>query len=138
MRPFRLSISTVALALLACGDGPTGPTAESVAGSYVATRFVVLQSGVPTDYLAAGASLVLTLRAEGRAAEGRLVIPEAAGGPVEADLAGTYVVNGDSVRVRNVSDTFVGSLPWHIGDGTLTASGETGDDGRVSVTLTRE
>ena len=133
----RLSAASLVLALFGCGDA-AGPTAHSVGGSYRATSFLVTGADGSTDYLAAGATLFLTLRPAGQVVEGRLTIPEALGGPLEVDLSGTFVLDGEWVRIRNASDTFVRSVPWRIGDGTLTAADEAGGGARVSATLTRD
>jgi len=88
-----------------CGDGSVGP--EEVAGRYSATTFAVQINGATTELLSRGASVDLELRADGTTA-GRIILPAVSGvqlTPVDHDLAGTYTVGSNVVRLSQTADT---------------------------------
>lgn len=97
--------SCLALMLTACDSDPAEPDI-TVEGSWTADSFVA--DGV--DVLAAGGSLFLIL--DDGQVSGSLSIPEAAGGPLSANMAGTYEVDGAVVRFTQAADTFVRDAVW--------------------------
>lgn len=113
---YRISLLPVALIfVIACSDGdPTGPTLSTVAGTYDATTFTVQGD----DILAAGASLTLVL-GEGGAVGGNLLVPATAGGPLDADMTGTWTLVGDSISITQAADTFVRDADWRWAGGVL-------------------
>jgi len=126
------------LVAAACGDGdPGAPTVPRVAGSYVAVVFTATSEGQTLDLLALGASLEITLSTDGRTA-GRLFVPEGEedGSDFEADLAGTWTLEGDTVRFSHDADTFVRDMPFHVRDGRLEGDRTFGDS-RVRVVLAK-
>jgi len=100
-----------------CGGSGTDPlddqepdvpaTIANVAGAYEATQF----TGGGFDVLALGGSLTLTLGTDGSLA-GLMHIPAAAGGPLDADMVGTYTLSGSSLTFDQSADTFVRDATW--------------------------
>ncbi len=91
--------------LAACGDGALAPA--EVAGQYTATTFTIQLNGVTTELLARGASVNLQLKADGTTT-GRLIMPAVSGvqlNPVDHDLAGTYLLSDDVIRLSQTADT---------------------------------
>jgi hypothetical protein len=120
---------TIALTLvLACG-GSEGfsPTEESVAGTYQAGTFTVTSAVGTTDLLAAGASVDVTLAADGTAS-GRLFVPGAGedGADLDEDLTGTWTLSGDTVMFVQTAATFIRDADFIAGRNTLTGEGTFG------------
>jgi hypothetical protein len=133
-------LSTVA-ALAACGDDEilvSTPTRQSVAGSYTATTFTTTAGGTTggsvTNVLGQGGVLQLTLAASGTTT-GRLLIPTAvSGAAVDASMAGTWTLSGDTVRFTQAADTFVRDTPFLVRGNTLVGDRTFGTT-RIQVTL---
>jgi hypothetical protein len=131
------------LALLAlagaCGDttGPD-PTPGEVAGSYVATEFVVTTGGSSTDQLAAGSELNVTLLANGMTT-GLLFVPGGAedGGHYVADLAGSWTLAGRTVTIETSADTFLRDMAFRYENRRLRAD-QTFGGTRVEIVLERQ
>lgn len=104
------------LAATACSD-PVAPTPDLVAGSYMATSF----QAEGNDVLAAGGSLTLVLTASG-GVTGNLFVPASVGGPLNADMAGTYEITGSNITFDQAADTFVRDATWSWSNGVLTGS----------------
>jgi hypothetical protein len=69
---------------------------------------------------------------------GTLEVPASITAPepaINADMAGTWVRTGNTIRFQQQADTFVRDATWTIGSGTLTTS-FTEPEGTVEVTLT--
>lgn len=81
------------LATLGCGSSDPTTNPADLNGSYVATTFTVAVQGVSNDVLAAGGAATLTIN-PGQTTAGQLTIPASAGGPIVANLAGTYRITG--------------------------------------------
>jgi hypothetical protein len=129
----RALIATVSVtAALACGSNPTGPSLAAVAGTYTATQFTTTDGGTATNQLAAGASIALTLNANGTTS-GRLIVP----GQLDADLTGTWTVNGNRVTLSQSADTFLRNMPLRVLGNTLIGD-QTFSGTRVQVTLTKQ
>ncbi len=137
----RAAMRTVSLALglglAACGSDGFTPTTETVAGAYTATTFTITSTTPPTDALAEGLTLEITLDSDGTTT-GRLFLPGGGdnGTDIDEDLAGTWTLDGVSVRFDQNADTFVRDAVFVAGEGTLTAEGTFGDTS-VRVVLTR-
>ena len=138
----RFIILAAVAGLLACaaagaGAGAaTGPSASDVAGAYFVKTFSTTTDGVTTDQLAAGATLTLTLRPDGTTT-GHLFIPVHDRLPdLEADMAGTWTLTGDTVRFEQNADTFVRQLPFQIGPDRLDGEATIGPT-TLHVSLTR-
>jgi len=122
-------------AVVACGDG-FQPNTDNVLGTYNAQTFTTDSAGTTTDWLAHGAQLQITLHAHG-VAQGLLILPDTTGGPILlADLAGTWTLTGDTVRVQNPVDTFVRDMPWLASENRLTGDHTFGGT-RIKVVLTK-
>ena len=124
------------LLTLGCGDS-TGPTMSDVAGSYEATTLTVEEGGVTTDFLSLGASFEITLSPSGTTT-GRLFVPGGGegGGDFDADLAGTWALNGTTVTFDHDADTFVRDMDFEYANDRLTGQ-ETFNDVTISVVLAR-
>lgn len=106
-----LMLFLTALATWSCGDS-SAPDNGSRAASYTATTLRVTPSGQPAvDVLASGGSLSLTIEAQNQVT-GHLSIPPSIQGGLEADMAGTAVVNGNTVTFDQTADTFIRDLTF--------------------------
>lgn len=128
------------MALIACGDdGDDGfsPTVRSVAGTYSATIFTLTSGATATDLLAAGASVTVTLAQDGTTS-GRLFVPGGAedGGDLDADLTGTWSLNGASVTFSQTADTFIRDVAFTAEPNRLRTQG-TFDGETIALTLTQ-
>ena len=115
----------------ACGSDPVAPTMGAIAGDYDATSFTADGMNV----LAAGGSLTLSLGSGGTVA-GSMFIPAQVGGPLQADMVGTYTLSGNSLTIDQAADTFVRDAAWTWSDGVLDGSWS-GGGSSVSVRLVR-
>jgi hypothetical protein len=83
-------------------------------GAYSAIILVMTQNSTPTNVLANGGSFTINLAPDGKTS-GRLHIIGSADYPViDADLAGTWTQNGDTVDFTQASDTFVNRMTFRI------------------------
>jgi len=123
------------LALAACDDDPTAPTAPT--GEYEATSFTATSGGTTTDVLDAGGSFTITLTSQGTTT-GRLFIPASVTGEgdFDSDLTGTWTQSGSTIQFDHAADTFVRDMPFTIQGATLVGDRTFGDV-RIRVTLTR-
>ncbi len=115
------------LLLAACGgDGtPFSPTVENVAGTYQANTLTATQGNTTTDLLDLGASLTLTLNADGTT-EGQLLGPglDEGGGDLDVDLAGTWTLSSGTVTFdQPEGDSFVRNVPFTADRNRLTGEG---------------
>lgn len=131
----------VVLSLAACSDS-TEP-ADSVAGSYTATRAIVTDAGNPTDALAVGVTLHLTL-AENGTTSGSIHIPGVltdSGDPEDQTLDGTWTLNDAGTQVNfdftDVNDFAFEDTPWTVDGNTLKFSSSSGDGDSMEITLTK-
>lgn len=148
------SVARTLLATLLVLGGPTAcadstapapePTLQMVAGSYHADeRFGALsltttEDGRTIDWLDAGGSIQLELRADGTTA-GRVFVPgvDEDGGDFDADLAGRWTLANGEVRLSHPADTFLRDMAFTYRSGRLQGD-ETFDGVRVRVTLARQ
>jgi hypothetical protein len=117
----------LALALAACGDDDGdgfSPTVDDVAGSYTASAFTLTSGGGEFDLLALGATVTATLDADGTTS-GRLQVPGGVGGApaVDEDLAGTWSLNGTTVRFSPSASSLLTDVDFAVGPNTLTGEG---------------
>ena len=127
----------LSVAVLAAGCDSTSPS--SIAGTYVATSFVVTETGeAPVNVLTEGGGLTITIAEDG-STTGTLTIPGSlvGGSDLTISMAGTALRHGDVVHFDQAADSFVRDISWAVQgntlEGTLTSSGVT-----VDVTLTRQ
>jgi hypothetical protein len=131
-----LAVGLIASTLTSACDNASGP--QDVTGAYVATQLLTTSNSVITNQLAAGASVNLTLKADGTTA-GHLTLPASAtlGAAVDADLTGTWTMAGDSVRFQQSADTFIRDMWFAAFDNKLVADKIFGST-EVRVELTRQ
>ena len=132
----------VVLALAACSDS-TEP-GDSIAGSYTATRAIVTDGGTPTNALAVGATIHLTLSENGTTS-GTVHLPGAltdSGEPEDQSLAGTWTVNEAGTQVTfdfaEVSDFAFEDTPWTVDGDELNFSSSSGEGDSIEITLTKD
>lgn len=141
----RLAASVLLAGALAlgCGDS-TGPTAQAVAGTYVASgstpatrrgSLTTTGAGGTVDWLAQGAAINLTLNGSGTTA-GHIHLPDTGNGAVDADLTGTWTLDGSTVHLTQTADTFLRDIPLQV-KGTSLVGDQTFAGTRVQVTLER-
>ena len=126
--------------LLACG-GSDEPSSSPYAGSYVATSWTSTGNSGHQDQLLAGSTLQITLAANGTTT-GHLHTAASGANPVfDADLAGTWTVNGNIVDFTTAVDTFVKDMLFTVGSniqGIITLTGDQTFSGtQIQITLTR-
>ena len=137
----RGSLGTTFFALgLSLAVGCSDPvTPESLVGTYVATTFA-LSGGATEDVLAAGGSLTITFNAGGTTS-GSLFVPAASsasgGMDFTADMAGTFVLENDSVILTQAADSFVRDLIWTRDGGLINGTG-TFSGVTITVVLSRQ
>jgi hypothetical protein len=129
-----LSLTVV---LTACGGDSFSPTVDNVAGSYSASTFTLTTPSGTTNLLAVGAAVDVTLAADGTTT-GRLFVPGGAegGGDLEADLAGTWTLTGNTVTFNQSADTFIRDVEFTAGANRLTSEGIFGGQ-TIRLVLTR-
>ena len=110
MKPIAIPLAVAAV--LGCSDA-FKPTIENVAGNYALQTLMSTDTAGTTDWMAAGATLTLSLTTDA-SASGHLHIPGGAegGGDLDADMAGTWTLVGGSVVLQQTADTFVRDMTW--------------------------
>jgi hypothetical protein len=130
----KLGAVTLWLSLVSCGDDGFDPTVDEVAGTYQATTFTFDGGSGPTDLLAIGASVTITLAPDGTSS-GRMLVPGVAegGGDLDADLAGTWTLSGTTVTFDQAADTFMRDVTFTAEPSRLRAQGTFGEEVVVLV-----
>jgi hypothetical protein len=119
-------VTAVGVSTASCSDA-TGPRVEVVAGTYWAGApsstsnatvgtFTTTENGVTTNMLDAGAWIGLVLSETGQTI-GRLFVP----GEIDGDLAGSWTLQGDVVRLSHEADTFLRDMEYRVRDDRLEA-----------------
>lgn len=115
LRRFRRHALLPALALAISCENSVSIDPDVLAGSYVATSFLVTQTGQPTvDVLAKGGSLTINIAADS-SVTGVLVLPTGIPGAQSgtADMTGKVTRRSDgSYQFNQLSETFIKSLVW--------------------------
>jgi hypothetical protein len=131
------------LLLLLCLAGLVGACESTepnpLAGSFEATTFIVTEVGEPpTDVLALGGSLSITI-AQNNSVNGTLSLPpELTGGNwLSVSMVGTATRTGNTVHFDQQGDTFVREVDWTFSGNTLNAT-ETTSGVTLNITLTRQ
>lgn len=137
MKLNRLPSSLFALLILGSACDSTDPS--PIAGTWVATSFVVTETGeAPIDVLAEGGDLTITI-ASNNSTTGTLTVPGSLtnGADQSFSMSGTAIISGNTVDFEQSADTFVRDMTWQIvGDelhGTFSNAGVS-----VAITLTRQ
>jgi hypothetical protein len=127
------------LSLVAMGIGCDSTEPNPLAGTFVATSFIVTETGEPPmDVLALGGDLTITI-AQDNSTSGVLTVPgEIVGGSdVSLSMAGSAIRTGNTVHFEQDADSFVRDLAWTFSGNTLNASDS--DAGvSLAITLTRQ
>ena len=115
------------LGLAACGDDDDdgfSPTVDDVAGTYTASVFTLTSGDTEIDLLSIGATVTVTLNADG-ATTGRLQVPAGVGGPdaIDEDLAGTWTLSGTTVTFTPSTSSLLTDVDFAVGPSTLTGEG---------------
>jgi hypothetical protein len=97
---------TVSFAIGSCAD-PAGPRVSDIIGTYEATTLVAEGE----DVLAAGGSLTLEFQGTGLVF-GTLFVPASVGGPLTADMTGTWGLVDRTLVIDQSEDTFVRDAVW--------------------------
>lgn len=121
----RVVLTCLLATVAGCGDDAFSPTAESVAGSYSASEFTATSDELGTfDLLAVGAEVTVTLAADGTTT-GRLFVPGGAedNSDLDADLTGTWTLDGSTVTFSQTADTFIRDAPFTASRNRLTGEG---------------
>lgn len=126
---------TVIFALFSACDDPL--TVNEISGSYEASTFTLTQDGSTDDLLAQGGSITLTLNADGTTS-GRMFVPDGNedGSDFDADLAGTWTLNGSRVSFDHPADTFIRDMSFTV-DGSRLTGEATFDSATLRVVLER-
>lgn len=122
-----------------CGDDDNfSPTVETVAGSYTATTFTLEGPGGTADLLALGATVSVNL-AENGTTTGTLFIPDGNedGSDLDASLAGTWTLSGNTVSFSQSEDTFIRDVDFAASPNRLTGEGSF-DGAIVLLVLTKD
>jgi hypothetical protein len=118
-----LLLLTTSLAIGSCAE-PSAPRVGDVIGTYEATT--LMADG--QDVLAAGGSLTLQFEGTGLTF-GTLFVPASAGGPLTADMTGTWGLVDHTLIIDQSEDTFVRDAVWiwddDIIDGTCCTASPT-------------
>jgi hypothetical protein len=133
----RMAPVLAAFAIVTCGGDDLTTPAAAVVGTYRATTFTATQSGITANLLNLGATLSLTL-ADGGSATGHLVAPRLGenGSDIDADLSGTWRLEGQTVRLTLPQARFLSEMIFRIGENRLVGDESFGDT-RLQITLTR-
>jgi hypothetical protein len=97
---------TSSFAMSACAE-PAVPRVSDIVGTYEATTMIAEGE----DVLAAGGSLTLTFQGTGLVF-GTLFVPASVGGPLTADMTGTWGLVDHTVLIDQTEDTFVRDAVW--------------------------
>ena len=133
-------IIMTAVAAVACSDS-FKPTEENVVGDYTLQMLMTTDTSGTRDWVAAGATLTLTLDTNGTTT-GHLHVPGAGvgGGDFDADMAGTWSLTGSTVTFDQTADTFMRDMDFTAGknrlSGDQTFSSSTNPE-RVRIAMTK-
>jgi hypothetical protein len=132
----RLPAVALTVALLTGCDNPL--TVDDLAGTFIASTFTVTEGGVTEDLLAAGASITVTLSSDG-STSGQLFVPggNEDGSDFDADLSGTWTLDGSQVSLDHVADTFIRDMSFTADQDRLTGQATFGS-ATLHVVLPRQ
>ena len=101
-----------AVAVLGCGSDTTAP--DPLVNSYVASTWITTGTSGQTNQLLSGSSLVIFLNSDGTTS-GHLHVAASGGDPAfDADMAGTWSRQGNTVNFNQAADTFVRNMPFTV------------------------
>ena len=107
---------------------------ENIAGDYRLQSLVTMNGGVWTDWRAAGAAFTISLALNGTTS-GHLLIPgsDDGGGDFSVDMAGTWVLNDETVSFMQAGDSFVRDMAFDVGENRLSGDLTSGDYRVIAV-----
>jgi len=125
----------VAVCSCAVAD-PFIPSPENMAGAYSLRELVAADTQGINDWLAAGATLNLTLALDGTMS-GHLFLPGGApgGGDLDADMAGTWLLTGNVIQFGQAAQTFVRDIDYSAGPDRIVGDKTFGDSLRIIIAL---
>jgi hypothetical protein len=131
------ALTLAAAAVAACGGDFTGPVPPEVAGEYQVSEFFYSENGTTWDLAAEGSIIELHLFQNGTTG-GRIFVPAASATAqdYEADLAGVWMVNNDTVYVTQTIPTIISSMGLVINGDQLHGEQQFGA-ALIRVTLVR-
>jgi hypothetical protein len=123
-----LGACAVAAAVAGCGgdNDAFSPTPATVQGEYNASRFTATSSQQQINLLAVGATVHVILNANGTTT-GHLSVPDLGIGigAIEADLAGTWSLNGTTVTFSPTDpNSIIGDADFTAAQNSLDGEGE--------------
>lgn len=142
MRWIRNGAVMAAVVVAACSNDRLGVDPIIIAGDYVATSATLTPAtGDPTNLLAAGFTMSITLDGEGNTS-GSLTIPAALSESHQDEtvsMAGTYTYNAvaETVTFDQSGDTFVRDITWAASTGQLAGTFADSDGSTLRVILTQ-
>jgi len=123
----------IALALVSCSEGAaTGPSQRTVAGTYVASQFLLFSSDT-TDVLAGAGYYTAILGATGRNLTFDYMIPNHP--VIVSSFVGLWYLVGDTVLFHSNYPDFSNSLNWHYAGDSLVTTGWFSTDTSVKLVL---
>ena len=143
MRPtaFRVSGLICAAIVLACGSDTPTDTGTGLEGSYNATQWSTTGTSGQTNQLLAGSTLNITLNAN-HTTTGHMHVTAQGNDPAfDADMAGTWAKDGNTVSFSQGADTFVRDMDFTVAPASSTRWSLVGDHvfsgTRVQISLTQ-
>jgi len=130
-----LSMATV----LACGGGDT-TAPNPLAATYSPSQWTTTGTSGQTNQLLAGSVLSLTLNSDGTTS-GHLHVAAQGGEPAfDADMAGTWTREGNTLTFDQSADTFMNDMPFTVvpeGSTWALAGDHVFDGVRIQLTLSQ-
>jgi len=135
MRVLRALAVTLAVSVAGCSESTS---VTDLVGLYQATEFSVVENGVTTDWIAAGASVQMILNSNQTSA-GTMFVPggNSDGSDFSADLSGTWTIEDGKVTFEQAADSFIRNMAFAIAGDALVGDKMFGTS-RVRITLTRQ
>jgi hypothetical protein len=131
-------VSVLGLVTAGCGDDPL--SVGDLVGTWEATTFEIdpAGGGAVIDFLAGGATIDITVAANGTTT-GTLFVPAALNGGVALteSMAGSVDLDGNSITFDQAADTFLRDADFSLNGSTLTGT-HTDGDGTITVVLTKQ
>jgi hypothetical protein len=126
-----------ALALVSCSVGdPFVPTVDNMAGQYTASQIVFANPSGVVNWIDSGGTLTMTL-SPNATTSGRLFLPGGAegGGDLDADMAGTWLLIGNTIQFGQAAQTFVRAMDFSAGQNRIAGDHYFADSLRVIIVL---
>jgi hypothetical protein len=99
------------VAMIGCNN-ITSLSRDGPAGGYTAITLVTTQNSVATNELANGGSFTINLARNGTTSGHLHIVASGSSPAFDADMAGTWTRNGDTIDFTQSSDTFVKDMTF--------------------------